>query len=120
PDFADALNYLGFMWADRGENLDKAREYIEKAVKVEPKNAAFLDSLGWVLHKLNQNDSALQYLLQAVALSDEPDPTLFDHLGDVYSALKRNEKAREAWKKSLTLEPSAEIEKKLQVNSSSL
>ena len=120
PNFADALNYLGFMWADRGENLEKAREYIEKAVKLEPKNAAFLDSLGWVFYKLKQNESALQYLLQAVALSEEPDPTVFDHLGDIYSALKQNDKAREAWKKSLALEPSEDIKKKLQSNSSSL
>jgi len=120
PDFADALNYVGYMWADRGENLEKARDYIEKAVKLEPKNAAFLDSMGWVLYKLNQHDSALHYLLQAVELTEAPDATVYDHLGDVYSALKQNDKAREAWKKSLTIEPSEGISKKLQANSSSL
>ena len=120
PNFPDALNYLGFMWADRGENLEKAREYIEKAVKLEPKNAAFLDSLGWVLYKLKQPEPALQYILQAVQFSEEPDPALYDHLGDIYSALKQNDKAREAWKKSLGLESSEAVKKKLQADSSSL
>lgn len=120
PNFADALNYVGYMWADRGENLEKARDYIEKAVKLEPKNSAFLDSMGWVLYKLKQHEPALQYLLQAVEFSEAPDATVYDHLGDVYSALKQNDKAREAWKKSLTLEPSETINQKLQSNSTSL
>jgi tetratricopeptide (TPR) repeat protein len=120
PDFGDALNYLGFMWADRGENLERAREMIEKAVKLEPKNAAYIDSLGWVLFKLNQYEPALENLLKAVELSEEADAVLYDHIGDVYHALKQNEKAREAWRKSLTIEPSEKIQKKLQANSSSL
>ena len=118
PDFADALNYLGFMWADRGVNLEKARELIEKAVKLEPKNAAYIDSLGWVLFKLGQHELALEYLLKAVELSDQPDAAVYDHVGDVYRALQQNEKAREAWKKSLTIEPNEDVQKKLQANSS--
>jgi tetratricopeptide (TPR) repeat protein len=113
PDFADALNYLGYMWAERGENLGKARELIEKAVKLEPKNAAYLDSLGWVLFKLNRPQQALGYLQKAVEFAEEPDPTLFDHLGDVYTALGQKEKAVEAWRKSLSLEPNEQIQKKL-------
>lgn len=120
PDFTDALNYLGFMWADRGENLEKARELIAKAVKLEPKNAAYLDSLGWVLFKLHENEEALKQLLQAVALSEEPDASVYDHVGDVYRALKQSEKAREAWQKSLSLEPNDEVRKKLQADSSAL
>ena len=54
PDFAEAMNYLGYMWAEHGMKLGQARELIEKAVKAEPKNAAFLDSLAWVLFKLDQ------------------------------------------------------------------
>jgi tetratricopeptide (TPR) repeat protein len=117
PDFSEALNYLGFMWADRGENLTKAREMIEKAVKLEPKNAAYIDSLGWVLFKLNENELALEQLLKAAELSEEPDAVVYDHIGDVYRAMKQNEKAREAWKKSLSLEPNKEVQKKLQANS---
>jgi tetratricopeptide (TPR) repeat protein len=113
PDFAEALNYLGYMWADRGVKLDKARELIEKAVKLEPKNAAFLDSLGWVLYKLDQPQPALEQMLKAVEFAEEPDATLYDHLGDIYTALKQPEKAREVWRKSLSIEPNEQIQKKL-------
>lgn len=114
PDYAEGMNYLGYMWADRGVNLQKARELIEKAVKLEPTNHAFLDSLGWVLFKLNQPQEALTYLRKAIELSPEPDATLYDHLGDVYVALRLPDKAQEAWRKSLGIEPSPEIERKMQ------
>jgi tetratricopeptide (TPR) repeat protein len=113
PDFAEAQNYLGFMWAEHGRNLDAAKVLIEKAVKAEPTNAAYLDSLGWVLFKLNEPKQALDYLLQAVKLSEEPDATVFDHLGDVYAALHERDKAQEAWRKSLSLEQNDDVRKKL-------
>ncbi len=122
PDSSEALNYLGYMWAERGENLKEAREMIEKAIKLEPKNAAFLDSLGWVLFKLDKPEEALPHILEAIKLNDEPDATLYDHLGDIYAALRKTDKAREAWKKALSIEPSEQIEKKLKAataNSSS-
>jgi tetratricopeptide (TPR) repeat protein len=118
PDFAEALNYLGYMWAEHGVKLEKARELIEKAVKAEPKNAAYLDSMAWVLFKLNQPQEALPYALKAAELSEEPDATLYDHLGDIYAALKQPEKAREAWRKSLGLETSEEVRKKLEASGS--
>ncbi len=116
PDFSEALNYLGYMWAERGENLNEAREMIAKAVKLDSKNAAYLDSMGWVLYRLNQPKDALPFLLKAVEYADEPDPTLHDHLGDVYLALKQTTKARTAWQKALTIEPNEHkeaIQKKL-------
>ena len=113
PDFVEAMNYLGYMWAEHGMKLDQARELIEKAVKAEPKNAAYLDSLAWVLFKLNQPKEALPYALQAAELSEAPDPTVCDHIGDIYAALKQMDKAREAWRKSLSLEPNEAIQKKL-------
>ena len=109
------MNYLGYMWAEHGEKLDQARELIEKAVKAEPKNAAYLDSLAWVLFKQNQPQEALPYALKAAELSEKPDATVFDHIGDIYAALKQPEKAREAWRKSLSLEPNEEVRKKLEV-----
>jgi tetratricopeptide (TPR) repeat protein len=116
PDDAEALNYLGFMWADRGEHLPKARAYIEKACKLEPNNAAYLDSLGWVLFKLNQPQAALPWLVKAADLSSaEPDATILDHLGDVYFTLRQMGKAMESWKKSLAVEPNEDIKKKLQL-----
>lgn len=113
PDDAEALNYLGFMWADRGEQLPKARAYIQKACRIEPKNAAYLDSMGWVLFKLRQPQAALPWLVQAVELSPEPDATILDHLGDVYLSLRQLGRAMENWKKSLAIEPSDEVKKKL-------
>lgn len=113
PEFPEAQNYLGYMWAEKGENLERARELIQKALKAEPDSAAYLDSMGWVLFKLNKPKDALDYMLKAVKLNDEPDATLYDHLGDIYSALSDSDKAREAWKKSLAVEESESIRKKL-------
>ncbi len=116
PDFAEAMNYLGYMWAERDMNLDKARDLIEKAVKAEPKNAAYLDSLGWVYYKQKKPGEGLEYILKAVELTEEPDATLYDHLGDVYAALKQTGKAREAWQKSLSVEANEQVRKKLDAN----
>jgi tetratricopeptide (TPR) repeat protein len=113
PGFAEALNYLGYMWAEHGLNLDKARGLIEQAVKIEPKNAAYLDSLAWVLYKLNQPKAALPYALQAAQLSDQPDATIYDHIGDIYAGLKQLDDARAAWRKSVALEPNEDVRKKL-------
>lgn len=112
PDFSEALNYLGFMWADRGEKLDRARELIEKAVRLEPRNAAYLDSMGWVLFKLGQPKQALDCILKAIEYSEEEDPTLYDHLGDIYAALGQTDKAHAAWGKSLALEPNEQVRRK--------
>ena len=113
PDFADALNYLGYMWTELEINLPEAREMIEKAVKQEPDNAAFLDSMAWVLFKLKQPGEALDWQLKAVKFAEKPDSVLYDHLGDIYAALTRMKEAREAWEKALELEPNPAIEAKL-------
>jgi len=119
PDFAEALNYLGYMWAEHGVKLDEARVMLEKAVKAEPKNSAYLDSMGWVLFKLKRNEDALDFLKRAVETSDKPDATLFDHLGDIYAALGRSSEAKDAWRKSLDVEPNDEIRKKMDQGPSS-
>lgn len=114
PSDAEAMNYMGYMWAEKGIRLEEARLWIEKALKLEPDNAAFLDSMGWVLFKLNQPRPALNYLLKAAATSEEPDATIQDHLGDVHAALRQWEKAVSAWKKSILIEPSEPVRKKLE------
>lgn len=113
PDFVDSMNYLGYMLAERGENLSRAHELIDKAVQAQPTNAAYLDSLGWVLFKQGKTAEALPWLLKARDLAREPDATLYEHLGDVYQALGQNDKALEAWQKSLTIESNEEVRKKL-------
>lgn len=115
PDFAPALNHLGYTWADRGVNLDQALGMIRKAVAAEPENAAYLDSLAWVLHRLGKSEEALPHMEKAAKLLEEdPDSTLLDHLGDIYAALKRLPEARAAWTKALELDPAPEIRKKLE------
>jgi tetratricopeptide (TPR) repeat protein len=104
------------MWTEQGVKLEKARELIEKAVKAEPKNAAFLDSLAWVLFKLNHPAEALPHALKAAELSESPDATVYDHIGDIYAALQQPEKACEAWRKSLALEPNPQVSKKLEAS----
>ncbi len=118
PNFPEAMNYLGFMWAERGTNLARARELIEKAVEAKPKSAAYLDSMAWVLYKLNQPKAALEYMLKAMTNMEEPDATLYEHLGDIYAALHESTKAHEAWQKSLGLEPNNDVEKKLKAGKS--
>lgn len=114
PDNADALNYLGYMWAEQGENLPRARQLIERALKLEPDNDAFLDSMGWVLFKLGDARAALPYLEQSAAKLKAPDAIVYDHLGDVYAALNQMDKAREAWAKSLAVEASDVVRQKLE------
>ncbi len=113
PDSAETLNYLGYMWADRGENLDEAHTMIEKALRLEPDNPAYLDSLAWVLFKQGRHADALPPIQRSVELSDEPDPVLYDHLGDILLALDKKEEARDAWEKSLAAKPDEQVRRKL-------
>ncbi|MBI5385657.1 MAG: tetratricopeptide repeat protein [Verrucomicrobia bacterium] len=114
PDFDEALNYLGYMYAERGTNLVQAREMIEKALQHEPDNAAYLDSLGWVRFKQGQMREALRLIERAIKLNKEPDATLYDHQGDILVELKEPEKAREAYKAALGVEANPEVQKKLE------
>ena len=82
PKNAQALNYYGYMLADRGMRLDEARDMIQRALDQEPLNGAYLDSLGWVYFKQNKLEDAEAALRKAV--EREPhDPTIRSHLGDV-------------------------------------
>lgn len=114
PEFGEAMNYLGYMWAEQGVRLDEARALIDGALKVEPENPNYLDSLAWVLYKQDRAEEGLEYLLKALELAESPDPTLYDHLGDIYAQLNQMKKARAAWRKALEAEPdNEEIERKL-------
>jgi len=98
-----ALNYLGYMLADRGKKLDYAKKLIEKAVSISPENAAFQDSYGWVYYQLGDYKNAVTHLKKAVSL--DSDPIIFDHLGDAYKASGDLDNAREWWQKALDLSP---------------
>ena len=101
------------MWTELEINLPEAKVMIEKAVKQEPENAAFLDSMAWALHKLKRHKEALDWQLKAVKFAEIPDAVLFDHLGDIYAGLNRMKEAQTAWEKALKLKPDEAIEAKL-------
>lgn len=114
PDQPEVMNYLGYSWVDRGENLQEGLQLISRAVALRPNSGAIIDSLGWAYYRLGDYERALQHLERAVEL-DPADPTLNDHLGDVYWRVGRRTEARYQWRRALTLEPSdpAAIEAKL-------
>ena len=101
PSNAMVLNYLGFMLADKGIKLPEALQMIRKAVEQEPMNGAYLDSLGWAYFKLGQYELAEENLRGAVE-RDQTDPTVHEHLGDLYEKTGRIRLAAAQWQLSLT------------------
>jgi len=104
PDNSQALNYLGYMLADKGMRLDYARELIEKALEIMPENGAYLDSYGWVLFKLGDLNEALEQLLLAYKY-EKDDPVVMEHIGDVYAAMGDKVNASRYWNLALGLDP---------------
>ena len=114
PNHVPTLNYLGYMWAERGENLDEALEYILRAVGAEPDNGAYVDSLGWVYYQLGRYEEARQHLEWASRL-ERRDPTVFHHLGDAYAALGQPSRALGAYRRALQLDSEADEGQELSV-----
>lgn len=110
------LNYLGYSWVDQGLNLERAKEMIEEAVRLRPRDGYIVDSLGWVLYRLGDYRGAVLQLERAVVLRPQ-DPTINDHLGDAYWRVGRRMEARFQWRRALSLDPEKDqipvIEKKL-------
>ncbi len=119
PDEPTANNDLGYYWADQGKNLEQAEKLIRKAIDLDRKertsgtwvgldsdrdNAAFVDSLGWVLFREGKLKEARHELERATALPDgEEDPSVWDHLGDVCNRQGDRKRAAEAWHKAIDL-----------------
>jgi tetratricopeptide (TPR) repeat protein len=123
PKDAPVLNYYGYMLGDLGIRLDEAQSLVERALKEEPYNGGYLDSLGWIYFKQNRTTDAEAMLRKALA-RESHDPTIHAHLGDVYAKLGRPELAAAEWEKSLAewhkslpadleTDKVAELEKKL-------
>ncbi|MCC7499600.1 MAG: tetratricopeptide repeat protein [Bryobacterales bacterium] len=100
PQNASALNYLGYMFADRNVRLQEAHELISKALDQDPNNGAFLDSLGWVYYRQGKLDDAERALVRALERVSK-DPTVHDHLGDVYFHQGKIKDAITQWEFSL-------------------
>ncbi|PIP37310.1 MAG: hypothetical protein COX19_17005 [Desulfobacterales bacterium CG23_combo_of_CG06-09_8_20_14_all_51_8] len=109
PEHADALNYIGYSYADKGIRLDEAETMIKKALALKPDNGYIIDSLGWVYFQKGRLDEALAELQRAVALIPD-DPVVLEHLGDIYA--KRNDpiSARKYYEQALAA-PEADQEK---------
>jgi Flp pilus assembly protein TadD len=117
PDQPLVLNYLGYSWVDRGENLDVAKTMLNKAVELRPDDGFVVDSLGWAYYRLGEYGKAVTFLERAVEL-EPADPVINDHLGDAYWRAGRQREARFQWQRALTFHPEtgavAGIERKLQ------
>ena len=102
---AEAYNYLGYMWAEHNLHLDEADDMIKHALKIEPNNGAYLDSLGWLEFRQGKFEQALADLLRAAKNMAQDDPVVFEHIGDTYLKLTRVPQALEAWQKAIALDP---------------
>jgi tetratricopeptide (TPR) repeat protein len=100
PRNPSALNYYGYMLADRGIRLDEATDMIKRALAEDPANPAYQDSLGWAYFKQNRFPEAEEFLRKA-ASRDRHDPTILSHLGDLYSKTGKDDLAEAHWLKSL-------------------
>jgi len=103
PDYAEALNFIGYSYADREIRLDEAEAMIKRAMELKPDNGYITDSLGWLYFRKNQLDKAIMYLEKALQLAPE-DPTIHEHLGDAYEKAGRTEEALELYRKALELD----------------
>jgi tetratricopeptide (TPR) repeat protein len=104
PNDGPTQNYLGYMWADRGVKLEEAYALLQKAVAREPRNGAYLDSLGWACFRLGKIEAAERNLAEAHR-RDPDDPTIEEHLGDLQSRRGNVEGAIAHWERALTLKP---------------
>jgi Flp pilus assembly protein TadD len=100
PQNAAVLNYLGYMLADHDEKLPEALKLIRQAVLLDPQNYAYLDSLGWAYYKTGQYELAEENIRKANE-RNSGDPTIHDHLGDVYEKTGKLKMAVTQWDRSM-------------------
>jgi tetratricopeptide (TPR) repeat protein len=97
------LNYLGYTWAEMGVRLDEAESLIQEALKIEPNDGFYIDSLGWVYYQKGDYNQAVELLERAVEITVD-DPTIIEHLADAYEKAGKADRAvsryREALKKT--------------------
>ncbi|WP_116085096.1 tetratricopeptide repeat protein [Tropicimonas sp. IMCC34011] len=118
PGQPQVLNYLGYSYIEKNENLDEAMDMIEEAVAARPEDGYITDSLGWGLFRLGRYDEAVGHMERAAALTPV-DPIINDHLGDVYWAVGREIEAQFQWHRALSFDPDPDeaerIRRKLEV-----
>jgi len=104
PKDAQALNFVGYSYAELGINLDEALVYVKQAFELRPNDGFILDSLGWVYYKRKNYDEAIRLLEEATRLVED-DSTITEHLGDAYLAKQDRHQALRAYKKALEIDP---------------
>jgi tetratricopeptide (TPR) repeat protein len=104
PKHADALNYLGYSYAERDMRLEEGVLLIQRALAVKPQNGYYLDSLAWAYYKMGRFQDALEEMKRAIAVVPD-DPVFLEHLGEIYLTQNLRGEAREAWLRSLELDP---------------
>ena len=102
PDHADALNYIGYTYAEQGIKLDEAMSLILRALKGKPESGYIIDSLGWVYYQQGAYNEALKHLEEAASKVPN-DPTIREHLGEVYFKKRMYQKSLEMYEKALSL-----------------
>lgn len=107
PKDNQALNALGYTLTEKTVRYQEAYQYIERALKINPEDVATLDSMGWILHKLNKNEEAEKYLRKAY--EKDPDPEIAAHFGEVLWILGQTKEAKSIWKKALKKDPKHQI-----------
>ncbi len=116
PTEPEIMNYLGYSWIDRGENLEEGLALIRQALTGRPDSGAMVDSLGWAYFRLGDFKRAADMLEQAVQM-EAADADVNNHLGDAYWRVGRKVEAKYQWERVLTLQPTdkmkAEVEGKL-------
>ncbi len=105
---AEAMNFIGYTYADRGINLEEAENLIKKALTLKPGNAYMLDSLGWVYFQQNKLEEAIKYLKEA-AVELPQDATIAEHLGDAYAKAGQVSAARKIYKELMRLNPENKV-----------
>ena len=117
PDEPSFLNYLGYLWVDKGTRVAEGAAMIQRAHAADPEDGNIQDSLGWAQYRQGQYDTAVDTLEQAVA-KEPANAEINDHLGDAYWQVGRRREAGFQWNRVLTLDPDAErraeVEKKLE------
>jgi tetratricopeptide (TPR) repeat protein len=107
PEHADALNYLGYTYADKNMNLDEAEALISRALELDPENGYILDSMGWVFYRKGEYEKARHYLEKAVSRVPD-DPIILEHLGDVYHKIDLPAQAVKYYRQALENSPEDE------------
>ena len=100
---AQALNNYAYSLVERNENLNKALKMAKKAVSLEPQNASYLDTIGWIYFKLNKIDKAKEYLESSLEIVKD-NSVVLEHLGDVLMKDNKQKEAIDYYKRALALD----------------